>query len=468
MNTAAIPTVATTTIAGHRAPAAKPSHAAGRNAALLHGPIVAPMLRLGLPVLVVLAMQTGVSAVETWFVSFLGTDALAGVTLVFPLLMLMTMMSAGALGGAVAAAVARALGAGRVKDANALVMHALLLAVAFGLAFTAGALLFGRALYSTLGGEGATLANALLYSGLVFGAAVPIWITNLLSAALRGAGNVKVPALVTAGGALLTLVLSPLLIFGWGPLPGMGVAGAGAAMIIYYLIASAALVTYLRSPASPLRLALTRIESRLVKDILGVGLLSAFGTLLPNLTVAMTTGLVGSFGQAQIAAYGLGSRFDYMFIPVLFALGTATVTMVGTNVGAGQFARARRIAWTAAAISAVVPGTVGVIAAVFPNLWVGLFSQDPAVLTTGAAYLHRVAPFYVIYAFGMGLYFAGQGFGRVLGPVIAGSVRLVFVVAAGWVWVSLLHGDINGLFWIAAAGMVIYGLMITAMFSAAR
>src|SRR5712691_3709609 len=118
---------------------------------LLEGPIAKQLLALSWPVLVVLALQTFVGVAETYFVSFLGTDALAGVALVFPVLMLMTMMSNGGVGGGVASAAARAVGAGRMQDADALVMHAIVLAILFGLAFTIGILGFGRALYSALG-----------------------------------------------------------------------------------------------------------------------------------------------------------------------------------------------------------------------------------------------------------------------------------------------------------------------------
>src|SRR5206468_2718857 len=110
----------------------------------------------------------------------------------------------------------------------------------------------GEALFGALGGRGEVLANALRYSSLVFGAAVPIWIVNLLAAALRGAGNVRIPAILTAVGAAMTLCLSPLLIFGGGPFPRFGVAGAGLAMIVYYVIAAAALIAYLRSPHTPI------------------------------------------------------------------------------------------------------------------------------------------------------------------------------------------------------------------------
>ena len=303
------------------------------------------------------------------------------------------------------------------------------------------------------------LANALRYSSLVFGAAIPIWITNLLAAALRGAGNVRVPALLTAVGAAMTLALSPLLIFGWGPVPRFGVAGAGLAMILYYVTATIALIAFLRSPHTPVRLVRTRIEWRLFKDILGVGTLSAIGTIVANLTVVLATGLVGSFGDAAIAGYGMGSRLDYLLIPLLFALGTASLTMVGTNVGAGQVARARRVAWIAAFISAGSTGLIGLVAALAPASWVGLFSHQPEVIQVGADYLHRVAPFYAFYGFGMALYFASQGAGRVTWPLIAGCIRLAVVMIGGWYWTALLGGSLQGLFWIIAASLIVFGLI---------
>src|SRR5688572_14283502 len=315
-------------------------------AALLNAPIARTLLALARPVLVVLILQTLVGVAETYFVSFLGTDAVAGVTLVFPLFMLMLMMSNGGIGGGVSSAVARAVGGGRMDDAHALAMPALVTGAGFGVAFSAGAWLAGPALFAIMGGSGETLANAALYSNVLFASAIPAWIANLLGAALRGAGNVRVPALVTAIGSLATLALSPLLILGWGFVPGLGVAGAGIAVGCLNLGSALALVLYMRSARSPLRLRAGRLERRLFKDILSVGLLSAIGTVIANLSVVLTTGFVGTFSGSAIAGYGLASRLDYILIPLLFALDTACVTMVGTNIGAGQTERARRIAWT--------------------------------------------------------------------------------------------------------------------------
>jgi putative MATE family efflux protein len=425
--------------------------------ALLERPHRARSPRLAWPILVVLALQTFVGVAETWFVSFLGTSAIAGVALVFPLFMLMTMMSNGGIGGGVSSAIARAIGAGRTKDAEALALHAIVIAVAFGAVFTIAAWVSGPALFRFMGADGDTLANARLYSNVVFAAAIPGWIANLLASALRGAGNVRVPAMVTAIGAVATVVLSPLLIFGWGFVPGFGVAGAGAALILFNIAAAAWLAIYMRSSRSPLRLRAAHLEWRLFRDILNVGLLSAVGTIVANLTIVLTTGLVGDFGSHAIAGYGLASRLDYLLIPLLFALGTASVTMVGTNIGAGQRSRARKIAWTGTAISSSVTAAVGLVAAFFPEAWIHLFSRAEEVVRTGSTYLMRVAPFYAFAGLGMALYFASQGAGCMTWPIAAGVARLAVVLALGGYWIHVVQGSLAGLFWIVALSQLAFG-----------
>src|SRR6201996_4338232 len=187
-------------------------------AAILAGPVLPTLLRLALPTMVVLLAQTAVNIAEAYYVGFLGTDALAGVALVFTVFMLMTMMSNGGLGSGVASSVARAVGAGRHDDANALLFHAIVLAAVVGALFTLAAVFAAPLLYRALGGQGGALDAALRYSNYLFAGSIAVWIVNLQQAALRGAGNVKVPALVTLVGAMVMIPLSPLLIFGVGPM----------------------------------------------------------------------------------------------------------------------------------------------------------------------------------------------------------------------------------------------------------
>ncbi|SHN17572.1 MATE family efflux transporter [Roseibium suaedae] len=429
---------------------------------VLEGAIVPTMLRLALPTILVLVVQTLVGVAETYFISFLGTDALAGVTLVFPVLMLMQMMSNGGIGGGVASAVARSLGSERYADASALVWHSIIVACAFGVAFSAAAFFCGQMLYRSMGGTGATLEAALTYSGVVFAGSVPIWITAVLSSALRGAGNVKFPALVIFLGVFLLVPLSPALIFGWGPFPRLGVAGGGAAVVIYYILAAVMLLLYLRSPRSLLKLRIVPLEGRLFRDIMGVGILSAIGTVQVNLTVTIVTATVGGFDASAIAGYGIASRLDYIQIPVIFGLGTALVTMVGINIGAGQWERARHIAWTGAAIAFGLTELVGLSAAIFPQTWVGLFSDDADVMAMGVLYLRTVAPVYGAVGLGLALYFASQGANRALFPVLAGTIRMIIAAAIGWLAVYFLGAGISALFQIVALASVAYGVLTAA------
>jgi len=177
-----------------------------RTRALLQGPIVATLLRMAWPNVLVMVAQAATGLIETWFVAKLGTDALAGMALVFPGVMLMQMISAGAMGGGISSAIARALGGGRRDQADALVMHALIINIALGVTCSVIMLAFGRPIYRALGGEGAALEAALAYSNVVFAGNVLLWLLNGFASVIRGTGNTFVPAVVTLGGAAVTAI----------------------------------------------------------------------------------------------------------------------------------------------------------------------------------------------------------------------------------------------------------------------
>ena len=437
--------------------------------AILSGPILATLLRLAAPTVVVLLAQTAVNIAEAYYVGFLGTDALAGVAMVFPVFMLMTMMSNGGLGSGVASAVARAIGAGRKQDADAIVFHAVVLAIIFGAMFTLGTIRGGPALYRALGGQDGALDAALKYSNYLFAGAIPVWIVNLQAAALRGAGNVKVPAMVTLVGALVLIPASPILIFGFGPVPRLGIGGAGIAFGVYYGAAMLVLLRYMTTGRGSLTFKFVALQRRLFVDILKVGIPTAFNTVLTNLTVILVTGAVGLFGTQALAGYGISSRLDYVMIPILFGICTAVLTMVGVNIGAGQVARAKRIAWISSLVGLTVTGTIGLVVALFPMLWLKLFSHDPDVLHEGATYLRIVAPAYSALGFGFVIAFAAQGAGHVLWPFVGASARLLLAAGGGWIAVSYFGGGMALLASMVATSLVGYAaLCAVAMFRAFR
>ncbi|MCL2430857.1 MAG: MATE family efflux transporter, partial [Alphaproteobacteria bacterium] len=320
---------------------------------LLEAPIARTVVRLAWPNVLVMITQASTGLIETYFVGRLGTDALAGVSLVFPAVMLMQMMSAGAMGGGISSAIARALGGGRAKDADALVLHALAIAVVFGAGFSVALLTGGRWLYTVMGGSGATLGAALTYSNVVFAGAILVWVFNSLANVIRGTGNMAMPAAVTCAGVAVLIPLSPCLIFGLGPFPALGVAGGAAAMLIYYAAGSVVLAGYVWTGRGVVRFSLAGgLRWPLFHDILKVGAVAAVITVQTNLTIAIATGLVGQSGGAAIAGYGTGSRLEYLLIPLVFGLGAPMVALVGTNVGAGRRERAVRAAWVGAGIAA--------------------------------------------------------------------------------------------------------------------
>jgi Na+-driven multidrug efflux pump len=267
---------------------------------------------------------------------------------VFPLLMLMQMMSAGAMGGGISSAIARALGAGRRDDADALALHALAIGLVFGAAFTLAVLGGGGWLYRAMGGHGPSLAAALTYSRVIFAAAIPIWTFNSLANVIRGTGNMAVPAIVTS---------------------------AGAAGLIPLRSRRDRRLRHRRAPRVP-----------------------------P--------------GPARVRA-GWAPRRD------------------GRDQHRRRPARARA-AWVGAAIAAALAEAIGLAAAAAPRAWLGLFDTDTAMLEAGSRYLHTVGPFYGLFGLGMALYFASQGAGRLLWPLLANLTRLVIAAGGGWL---ALRGD---------------------------
>ena len=400
---------------------------------LLTAPILPTLARLSAPGVLLVVFQTAVSVGDAYFIGRLGTAPLAGLALVFPLVMLLQMSSAGAMGGGVSSAIARSLGAGDAVRARRLVVHALLIALGMAVAFTLLILAFGSPLYRVLGGEGESLANALAYSNILFGGCVTAWLANTLASVLRGSGNMLVPALGLIGAAIIQVPLSGGLVLGLG----LGIAGAAIAYVLAFGLAALVMaVAVLRSRLCPTRED-WRMDKRLFADILRVGGLSVLNAFQTVLTAMALTGFVGRFGAAALAGYGVGVRLELLQIPLVFAVGQALVVLVGTNIGAGNAARAKRIAWVGAAVAGAICLVIGWSFALLPLAWVGLFSADGAVLDAGTRYLHIAAPFYPLLGVSVALYFASQGAGRMVMPVLAGTARLVIVLLGGAAVVSL-------------------------------
>ncbi len=429
---------------------------------MLAGPIVPTILTLALPNVLNVAMQSLVSIGDGYFIGQLGTIDLAALALVFPTQMTLGMMSAGAMGGGISSSVARALGSGNKAAAEAAAAHALAIALGMAVLFAILFVGFGRQIYGALGGSGAALDRAVSFATILFLGCAAHWVANSMASVLRGTGDMKTPglALVVTGG--LQIPLTGALTLGWFGLPALGIRGPAVAAVIVFALAAVWMLWRLTGNRSAitLRWPVDGFRWRAFSDILKVGAIACLVVILTNGTVLVVTGLIGREGDAAIAGYGIGSRLEYMLIPISFGIGATLTALVGTNIGARQHARAQRLAWTGALMAAAVATAIGVVVALWPDLWLGLFTTDPGALASGRRYLSIVGPAYGFFGLAMALYFASQGTGEMYWPIGANITRIT--IAAGGSLLALDHfgWGVSGLYACVALGIVAFSAVL--------
>src|SRR5215467_9917255 len=410
-----------------------------RTRLLLEGPIAATLLRLAPSNLVVNVILIAVTAsIDAHFVGRLGAPALAGVSLVFPLMMLMQQIANSSMGSAIAASVARAVGASRREDATALAVH------------------------------GLVIAAALAYSNAIFTGAFAYWVLGTLTSVVRGTGQPGVLAIVYIAAELLHIALVPILVFGWGPVPPLGVVGAGIATVTSFTASAGALFWWLASGRTAVTLAFrgVRFERRLFVDILRVGLPMSLQPILVNVMLAVLTGFVGLLGVGALAGFGVAVRLEYVIYPLSFGFSAGMLAMVATNIGAGRLARAQRSAWTAAALVAGIIGAIGLFALVWPTGWAALFSAVPEVQRDAAVYLTIAGLAFPCLSLGLVLGTAFQAAARPLWPLLGAAARAVVVVGGGALVVYGTDDGLVGLAIAAAAGQLAYGAILVIAFRA--
>jgi putative MATE family efflux protein len=426
---------------------------------LLTSPILPTLLKLALPNSIAMFGTAVVAVAETSYIGRLGVEPLAGIALVFPFVMLTQMMSAGAMGGGVSSAVSRALGAGNRDRAATLALHAAIIGSCAGLFFTVMMLGFGREFYWLLGGRGEVLEQAMHYSQVLFSGAVSIWLVNTLASVVRGTGDMRVPSAALIGVAIIQIAVGGALGLGLFGLPKFGMRGVAAGQLAAFTLGAMYLAWYLVSGRSRLQLNFKSFSFQrdMFLDILKVGAISCLSPLQSVLTILIFTKILAGFGTVTLAGYGMGSRLEFLLIPIAFAYGVASVPMVGMAIGAGLVARARQVAWTAGAAAGLTVGLVGLIVAIKPELWVSLFTSDPGVTAAAYSYFAWAGPGFGFFGMGVCLYFSSQGAAKVGGPVLAGTIRLVLVGLGGW-WLAATGAPAWTLFALVGAAMAVFGL----------
>jgi Na+-driven multidrug efflux pump len=328
-----------------------------------------------------------------------------------------------------------------------------------GIFFTAMMLIFGRAFYALLGGRGGVLEQAMEYSHVLFSGAMAIWLVNTLASVVRGTGDMRIPSVTLIGTALVQIAVGGALGLGLFGLPKLGMGGVAAGQLTAFTLGAIFLAWYLVSGRSRLTLNFKdfKFQRGMFFDILRVGAVSCLSPLQTVLTVLIFTKILAGYGTETLAGYGMGSRLEFLLTPIAFAFGVASVPMVGMAMGAGLVTRARQVAWTAGAAAGITVGTIGLIVAAMPSLWVSLFTRDPGVTAAASTYLVWAGPAFAFFGIGACLYFSSQGAAKVGGPVMAGTARLLIVGIGGW-WLASAGAPAWTLFALVGLAMVVYGL----------
>lgn len=430
--------------------------------ALLTAPPLRLLLKMTAPNTAAFLIQAGVTLAEVWIVSQLGTQGLAAIALVFPLLILNQAMSAGAVGGAISSAIARRLGKGDTDSAEKLIWQGFYLSFLVATAFLVIFLLGGEAFLRFLGGDGAILSAAMAYCHVLFFGGYLIWLMAATSSVFRGCGNMMLPARLMIAASLLQVPLSGGLVLGWFGLPQLGVAGAALSAIILNGASGMIMLVLLfrKSQAPILRRAQAGWDRVLMGDILQVARPASLNPLMNVMTILGLTALVGRFGETALAGYGIGTRIEFLMLPVIFAFGTALTTIVGTNIGAGQYDRAEAAGWYGVLCAGLLAGGTGAILALFPDMWIPLFTRDPAVIAVATQYIGIVGPAYAGLGIGLVLYFASQGAGAMRWPVLGMILRFFISVGLAGSGVIYFNMGLSTIFYAGALGMSLYAIFI--------
>lgn len=423
---------------------------------LLHGNITRNIFNLALPIITAHLFANIFYIVDMIYVGRIGPTALAAVSMGAVLMSLVWTMLIGLAIGA-SSLTARYYGSRNMEMVEKIAHHSMLLTLIVSLFLFVFGLFGTPLLLRLLGGSPEVVELGTVYTRIVFSGAAGLLFMFIINSIFRGCGDVKTPMIIIGITSLINIILDPLLIFGIGPFPELGVKGAAIATVIGQGIGAILNIIILFKGYS--RVKLSRLffkpEAKLLKTIIGISLPGSLQNFYHTLSGLILMRLVSTFGTPAIAAYGIGIRLDIMVMLPGWAIGAAVATIVGQNLGANQPERAEKTAWQGAGMYFVL------LFAVCTAMWFGssnvisLFNNDPFVVDIGNNYIRIVAIGYVFLSLSLILTMAMNGAGYTFVPMLLIAISyFLFRVPIAFILSKYLGMNTNGI-WIAVSGSFI-------------
>ncbi len=416
---------------------------------ITEGPIFSSLVKLSLPIMISQFMQTLYNLADTLWVGRVGAEAVAAISISFPLLFLMIAVAAG-LTIAGTAIIAQYKGAGNEREINRVLGQLIsfigIVAIIIGII----GFVFSGKMITWMGPEPDIIKDATNYLKVIFVGMPFMFGFFIFASILRGIGDTVTPAIMMFVSVVLNIILDPLLIFGIGPFPEMGVMGAAVATIFSRGIVTIYAFFLLIRGIRGLKLSFKSLapDFQIIKLIIKIGLPSSIEHSMLALGQLFMTSLVTSFGTMTLAAYGIVNRI--ISLPIILAMGlaAASTTMVGQNIGAEKKQRAEKTALIS--ISSIFIGLtlIGIIMVIRPELVISIFNKAPEVLQYGSDYLLIVGlsfGFIGVMNVANGVF---KGAGKTIPPMIISTTsQWVFRVFLGYLLARILNLGQNGIWW---------------------
>jgi|TARA_B110000263_G_scaffold102074_1_gene89401 putative MATE family efflux protein len=407
-------------------------HNSDRIQLILNAPIYSILFKLATPNMISVLFTMTVAFSEPFFAGQLGIVQLASVAIIFPFASLAAMVGAGAVGGGVVSALSRSIGKNDLERANSVIWHSTLIYFTLSAIFFIVFVFFSKNLFNLIGADNDVVDKAVRYSRIFFGLGPLMWLYFLMVSIYRGCGDYQSLARINITTGLFQLFFSGALSLGWWFLPGMGLNGIALSIVLPQGFAGLYMLSSIFRGRFEISFKISNLNKEIFIDIMKVGGVASLNSISIAATMLVTTIFISKYGTEAIAGYGVCARLEQTLIPLAFGVGGVLTSTVGTNFGAKQFSRARNISWLGALIIAILAGIIGMTVFIFPSLWLGFFTTNPEAYIIGTLYLGIVGPFFPIFAFGKTLYFASQGTGNMIIPILGGITRLVIVSIVGF------------------------------------
>lgn len=393
---------------------------------LTEGSIGKNLLTLSVPMTLGMFLQMVFYLVDMYFVGKLGSSAIAAVSMSALIMILLITLGTG-LSSATVALVSRAVGAKDLMQSSHATVQSLAIVLLLSIIVGVPGYLYAESIYKLMGATPEVIQVGLGYLKISFAGTLAFLFLFISSAALRGAGEAALSAKILGLSILLNIILDPLLIFGWGPFPRLGVDGAAYATVISLGVGSLITLYLLLKGSTPIHISLQkiRLDFQVIWQLIKIAVPGSAETFLRSLARVVLMKIVTPYGTAAIAAFGIGaSRLDMVVTLPTLGLSLAAATLVGQNLGAQKPDRAEKSAWVAVRWGVILMFILAITFFAFAPGLIRIFDKNPEVISIGSTYLRFTTLSYVFLGIALILGRSFNGAGDAVPPLITASVAL--------------------------------------------